>query len=107
MVKITFIEPDGTSKTVEATDGRSLMDAAVKNGIKGIQAECGGACSCATCHGYIEDNWIEKVGYAADDELDMLEFASDVQKNSRLCCQIKITSSLEGIIVRLPATQGM
>lgn len=107
MAKVTFIEPDGTQKTLEAVNGHSLMDAAVRNGVKGIQAECGGACSCATCHGYIENNWIEKVGFAEGDELDMLEFASDVQQNSRLCCQVKITADLEGIVIRLPETQGM
>lgn len=107
MTKITFIEPDGAEKTIDALEGHSLMDAAVRNGIKGIQAECGGACSCATCHGYIDNNWIEKVGVAEGDELDMLEFASDVQQNSRLCCQVKITASLEGITVRLPASQGV
>lgn len=107
MAKITFIEPNGTQKIIDAMEGHSLMDAAVRNGVKGIQAECGGACSCATCHGYIENNGIEKVGQAEGDELDMLEFASAVQANSRLCCQVKITADLEGIIIRLPQTQGI
>ncbi|MGJ7473643.1 2Fe-2S iron-sulfur cluster-binding protein [Pseudomonas fulva] len=106
MTRITFIEPDGTEKLVEAADGHSLMDAAVRSGVKGMQAECGGACSCATCHCYIDINWFDQVGVAEGDEEGMLEFAFEAKANSRLGCQVKVKPSLDGLIVRLPSSQG-
>lgn len=106
MTKITFIQPNGTEKTVDAADGHSIMDTAIRNGVKGIEAECGGAGSCATCHGYIEEPWLSLIEPADEDEEGMLEFAFEPQPNSRLCCQVKITSSLEGMVVRLPLHQG-
>lgn len=106
MTKITFIEPGGAEKSIEAADGHSLMDAAVRNGVKGMQAECGGACSCATCHCYIEGDWFEQVGAPEGDEEGMLEFAFEAKENSRLACQIKVSPSLDGMVVRLPSSQG-
>ena len=106
MARITYILHDGTEHTVEAEPGMTVMEAAVKNGIPGIAAECGGACACATCHVYVADAWIETVGKAQDMEQDMLDFASDVRENSRLSCQIKITPALDGLVVTTPSQQG-
>jgi 2Fe-2S ferredoxin len=106
MAKVTFIAADGSSKTVDAQIGSTVMEAAIKNGVKGIDAECGGACSCATCHVYVDDAWRAKVGPAQPTEEDMLDFASDVRENSRLSCQIKVTDDLDGLVVRTPKRQG-
>lgn len=106
MIKVEFINHHGESVIVEAEVGRSLMEAAVKNGVTGIQADCGGACSCATCHCYIGDDWFERVGAAEGDEESMLEFAYEVKDNSRLSCQIKMTEELNGVKIYLPAQQG-
>jgi 2Fe-2S ferredoxin len=105
MAKITFIQPDGSSQTVTADNGMTVMEAAKKNLIAGIEAECGGACACATCHVYVDDAWRAKVGKPAAMEEDMLDFAFDVREESRLCCQIKITDSVDGLVVRVPAKQ--
>lgn len=106
MAKITFIAADGTSSTVEANVGSTVMEAAIKHGVKGIDAECGGACSCATCHVYVDDAWTAKVGKAQPGEEDMLDFASDVRENSRLSCQISVTDALDGLVVHTPKRQG-
>lgn len=105
MTKITFIQPDGKSQTVDADNGLTVMEAAKLNNIEGIEAECGGACACATCHVYVDDAWREKTGKAADMEEDMLDFAFDVRDSSRLCCQIKVSDAINGLIVRVPAKQ--
>ncbi|WP_300587331.1 2Fe-2S iron-sulfur cluster-binding protein [Marivita sp.] len=101
MIKITFIEPDETEKHVEAEAGFSLMEAATRNGVQGIAAECGGQCSCATCHVYIEGDFFEKVGAAQDDEEDMLDFSDLRKPNSRLGCQVELSDDLDGIVVRV------
>lgn len=106
MVKVEFVTHIGESIIVEAEVGRSLMEAAVKNGVSGIQADCGGACSCATCHCYVGDDWFEQVGAAEGDEEAMLEFAYEVKDTSRLSCQIKMTEQLNGVKIYLPAQQG-
>lgn len=106
MPKITFIAADGTSRTIEAETGSTLMEAAIRNSVPGIDAECGGACSCATCHVYVDEGWMAKVGKAQPMEEDMLDFASDVRKTSRLSCQIKITDALDGLVVSTPKRQG-
>jgi 2Fe-2S ferredoxin len=106
MVKITFIDSDGTSRTVEAEVGSTVMETAIKNGIPGIEAECGGACACATCHVYIDEGWREKTGEASPMEEDMLDFGFDVRPSSRLSCQIKVSDDLDGLIVRTPARQA-
>jgi len=105
MAKVTFIQPDGTENTVEAEPGMTLMEAAVKNSVRGIAAECGGACSCATCHVYVEDAWREATGEPEAMEEDMLDFAFDVRPSSRLSCQIKLTEELDGLKVRIPEKQ--
>ena len=106
MVKVEFITHTGESISVEAEVGRSLMEAAVRNGVTGIQADCGGACSCATCHCYVSEDWFEKVGAAEGDEEAMLEFAYEVKDTSRLSCQIKMTEALNGVKIYLPEQQG-
>ncbi|MEO8419759.1 MAG: 2Fe-2S iron-sulfur cluster-binding protein [Hyphomicrobium sp.] len=105
MVKITFIQPDGSEQVVQADPGVTLMESAKLNDVPGIEAECGGACACATCHVYVDDAWREKTGAPAQMEEDMLDFAFDVRESSRLSCQIKLTPDLDGLVVRVPAKQ--
>jgi ferredoxin, 2Fe-2S len=105
MAKITFIQHNGSEETVEGHNGMSVMEAAVKNMIPGIDADCGGACACATCHVYVESEWMSKVGSRAQMEEDMLDFAFDVRDTSRLSCQIKISDALDGLRVRIPEKQ--
>jgi 2Fe-2S ferredoxin len=105
MAKITFIQPDGASQEVEAEPGITVMEAAKLNDVAGIDAECGGACACATCHVYVDPAWTDKTGKPNDIEEDMLDFAFDVRKESRLSCQIKVTPELDGLIVRVPGKQ--
>ncbi len=106
MVKIIYVEPDGTEREIDVEEGRTLMEGAVAHGVEGIVAECGGACSCATCHAYIEAAWIALVGEAEGDEAGMLEFAFEPGPHSRLTCQIEVTDILEGLRVQIPAQQG-
>ncbi|MDX2258162.1 MAG: 2Fe-2S iron-sulfur cluster-binding protein [Hyphomicrobiaceae bacterium] len=105
MAKITYVQPDGSSRTVDATPGMTVMEAAKTNDIAGIEAECGGACACATCHVYIDAAWREAVGKPSAMEEDMLDFAFDVREESRLSCQIKVTAALDGLKVAVPAKQ--
>jgi ferredoxin, 2Fe-2S len=105
MAKITFIQPDGTSQTVTVEAGLTVMEAAKLNAIDGVDAECGGACACATCHVYVDAAWLNKAGKPATMEEDMLDFAFDVQDSSRLACQMKVTAELDGLIVRVPPKQ--
>jgi 2Fe-2S ferredoxin len=105
MAKITFIQHSGASQTVDANPGMSVMEAAVKNAVAGIDADCGGACACATCHVYVEPDWVEKAGKRSDMEADMLDFAHEVRENSRLSCQIKVTDGLDGLTVKVPEKQ--
>ena len=106
MAKITYIEHDGTEHVVDVKNGLSVMEGAVKNNIPGIDADCGGACACATCHVYVGEAWIEKTGEPESMEEDMLDFASDVRPNSRLSCQIRVREDLDGLVVTTPARQG-
>jgi len=106
MPKITFIDAEGTSRDVETKNGTSVMEAAVQNMIPGIDADCGGACACATCHVYIDDAWAGKTGKAEAMEESMLDFAYEPKENSRLSCQITVSDALDGLIVRLPEFQG-
>jgi|SRR5262245_24769868 2Fe-2S ferredoxin len=105
MVKITYIQHNGASQTVEAQAGMTVMEAAVKNMVPGIDADCGGACACATCHVFVEPEWRDRTGSRSDMEEDMLDFAFDVRDNSRLSCQIKVTDQLDGLVVRIPEKQ--
>jgi ferredoxin, 2Fe-2S len=106
MAKITFRDASGREQSVDAQLGATVMEVAVKNGLPGIEAECGGACACATCHVYVDDAWLARTGKAQPMENDMLDFAFDVKPNSRLSCQIKVTAELDGLIVTTPAKQG-
>ncbi len=105
MPKITFIEHDGTSHEVDAKAGQTAMEAAIGAAVPGIVAECGGACSCATCHVYVDEAWADKVGGPSEMEEDMLDFAFDVRPTSRLSCQIRITDDLDGLVLRVPEEQ--
>jgi ferredoxin, 2Fe-2S len=105
MAKITYIEHDGKTHELEIAEGMSVMEGAVKNGVPGIDADCGGACACATCHVYVDDAWLEKTGSPSSMEQSMLDFANDVTDNSRLSCQIKVTKDVDGLVVRIPSSQ--
>lgn len=105
MPKITFIDAKGTAREVETTSGTSLMEAAVQNLVPGIDGDCGGACACATCHVYVAEDWAGKLADKDDMEESMLDFADDVQPTSRLCCQIRMTDELDGIVVTTPDSQ--
>ena len=105
MPKITFIDSEGASRDVETKAGTSIMEAAVQNMIPGIDADCGGACACATCHVYVAEGWAEKLKGKDDMEESMLDFAEDVQDNSRLSCQILMSDELDGITVTTPESQ--
>ncbi|MBC6403117.1 MAG: (2Fe-2S)-binding protein [Hyphomonadaceae bacterium] len=105
MPKITFIDHTGTSRNVEAKNGASIMEAAVQNMIPGIDADCGGACACATCHVYVDEAWTSSLKDKDDMEESMLDFAEMVQGNSRLSCQILMSDDLDGIIVTTPESQ--
>jgi 2Fe-2S ferredoxin len=105
MAKVTYIEFNGTEHTIEVRNGFTVMEGAVKNNVPGIDADCGGACACATCHVFVDPAWAEKTGKASAMEESMLDFAENVQENSRLSCQIKVTDELEGLIVRMPESQ--
>jgi ferredoxin, 2Fe-2S len=106
MAKITYIDHAGESRTIEAENGSTVMEIAIKNSIPGIEAECGGACACATCHVYVDEAWTEIVGKPSPMEEDMLDFGFDVKSNSRLSCQIKVSDQLDGLIVRTPERQA-
>ena len=105
MAKITYIEHDGTEHTVDAKVGNSVMEGAIKNNVPGIDADCGGACACATCHVYVDEAWRAKTGEKSAMEESMLDFAEGVEPNSRLSCQIKVSDELDGLVVRMPESQ--
>lgn len=105
MALVTFIDPTGTAHEVSVENGTSLMQAALDNGIDGIVAECGGACSCATCHCYVDSSWLAKVNEPSSIEKDMLECVIDPQENSRLSCQVFVSDELDGLVVTIPEAQ--
>jgi 2Fe-2S ferredoxin len=105
MAKITYVEFNGKEHVVDVKTGLSVMEGAVKNNIPGIDADCGGACACATCHVYVDENWADKTGSQSAMEESMLDFAENVEPNSRLSCQIKVTDELDGLVVRMPQSQ--
>ncbi|MCY4360835.1 MAG: 2Fe-2S iron-sulfur cluster-binding protein [Gammaproteobacteria bacterium] len=105
MPKVTYIAFDGDETTVDAKEGMSVMQSAVNNGVDGIVAECGGACSCATCHVYVDEAWFEKLPEAQTMEKEMLDFVMSPQPTSRLSCQIKVTAELDGLVVNTPESQ--
>jgi len=107
MPKITYIEHSGREHSVEVSAGLSVMRGAVDNNIPGIDADCGGECACATCHVYVDENWLAVTGLpeVGSQEASMLSFAALAQPNSRLSCQIKVSAALDGLVVRLPEGQ--
>ena len=105
MPKITYIENNGKSHTIEVANGLSVMEGAVQNNIPGIDADCGGSMACATCHVYVKEEWFNKLPKKEDGEDDMLDMAFEPKKNSRLSCQLMVTDQLEGLIVNLPEKQ--
>jgi 2Fe-2S ferredoxin len=105
MTKIVYIEANGTEHMLDVEPGLSVMEGAVRNSVRGIIAECGGACSCATCHVYVDEAWLDKLEPKGDMEEALLDAVVDLQPNSRLSCQLKVTDALDGLIVRMPAKQ--
>ncbi len=105
MAKITYIENSGTVHEIEVKNGLSVMEGAVNNLVPGIDADCGGACACATCHCFVDQEWLARTGDIGDMEETMLDFAEGRQANSRLSCQIKVSDELDGLIVKLPESQ--
>ena len=106
MTKINFKDHTGAVRTVDAENGSTVMENAIRNAIPGILAECGGACACATCHVYVDEAWRAATGEPSPMEEDMLDFGYEVRPNSRLSCQIKVTEALDGLIVRTPVRQA-
>lgn len=105
MPRITFIAADGVERTVQAKSGDSVMQTAIKNSVPGIDADCGGACACATCHVFVHPSWMSRLGEKSAMEASMLDFAQGVQSNSRLSCQIEVSEALDGLIVATPESQ--
>ena len=106
MTKITYKDSQGNSKTIEVEKGLSVMEGAIQNDIPGIDADCGGAMACATCHVYVEENWFNKLSKAEDAEVDMIDMAYEPKKNSRLSCQIIVSDELDGLEVTTPEKQS-
>lgn len=106
MVAVTYVEADGTEHAVDVDENMNLMEGATLNMVPGVEGMCGGICSCATCHCYIEGEWADKVDAAQPGELGMLETALYRKDSSRLGCQINVTEALDGIVVHLPPEQG-
>ncbi|MDB9706106.1 2Fe-2S iron-sulfur cluster-binding protein [Pelagibacteraceae bacterium] len=106
MPKITYIDNQGNSKTIEVENGLTVMEGAVQNNIPGIDADCGGSMACATCHVYVEEKWLDKLPKADDGEIDMIDMAVEPKKNSRLSCQLIVSDELNGLIVTTPAKQS-
>jgi 2Fe-2S ferredoxin len=105
MPLVTFITHDETEHEVHVPTGTTVMHAAIDNGVPGILADCGGACSCATCHCYVDEAWSGKTGAADDVEAQMLDFVMEPKDNSRLSCQIVVNDELDGLVIHLPASQ--
>jgi len=105
MAKITYVESNGKEHVLEVAPGLSVMQGAITNTVRGVIAECGGACSCATCHVYVDDAWVSRLNGTTEDEAALLEAVCDPQPNSRLSCQIKVTEELDGLVVRMPVKQ--
>ena len=105
MAKITYIENNGTSHTVDVAEGLTVMEGAVQNNIPGIDADCGGGMACATCHVYVKDEWFDKINKKSEGEDDMIDQAYEPKKNSRLSCQILVSPEIDGLEVHLPVKQ--
>ena len=106
MPKITYIDNQGSSKTIDVEKGLSVMEGAIQNDISGIDADCGGSMACATCHVYVKEEWLNKIPKADEGEVDMIDMAFEPKKNSRLSCQILITDELDGLTVTTAKQQS-
>ena len=106
MPKITYIEHNGKAHEIEVPNELSIMEGALQNNIPGIDADCGGACACATCHVYVDEKWFDKLQKKEDAEQDMLDMAFEPKKTSRLSCQITATDELDGLVVKMPSKQA-
>ena len=106
MSKVTYIEHDGNSHTIDIQNGLTVMEGAIQNNIPGIDADCGGSMACATCHVYVKEEWFNKIPKKEDGEEDMLDMAYEPNKFSRLSCQLTVSDKLEGMIVNLPEKQA-
>ena len=105
MPRITYAEKNGTRHEIELPEGISVMQGALNNSVPGIDGDCGGECACGTCHVYVDNAWLDKLGAIGDAEASMLSFADAARPNSRLSCQIRMSSELDGLIVGLPEGQ--
>ena len=105
MPKVTYVQQDGSTRTIDGAIGVSVMETAKKNGVPGIDADCGGGCSCGTCHVYVDPDWFTATGPPTALEEATLEFSVAVQENSRLSCQLKLSDKLDGLVVHLPTSQ--
>ena len=106
MPRIKYISSDGVENELDVENGKSVMQGALDNMLDGIEAECGGFCSCATCHCYVDEDWLDKLSEPSEAEKEMLEFTFDPMPNSRLSCQITVTEELNGLVVYLPREQS-
>ena len=106
MPKITYIDNEGNSKTIDVENCLSVMEGAIQNNIPGIDADCGGSMACATCHVYVEEKWLNKLPKAEDAEVDMIDMAFEPKKNSRLSCQLIVSDELNGLTVTTPSKQS-
>ena len=106
MTLVKFVDSSGAETDVQIDDGMSVMEGAVRGGIDGIDADCGGQLSCATCHVYVDDQWVSLMPQLSDGEDALLDLAADRRENSRLCCQILVRAELDGLVIHVPATQG-
>ena len=106
MPKITYIEHNGKSHTLEVANGLTVMEGAVQNNIPGIDADCGGSCACATCHVYVDKKWFNKLPNKESAEEDMLDMAFEPRSSSRLSCQLTVSDELDGLVVNMPSKQG-
>ncbi len=105
MPKITYIDSTGNQKTIDVSNGLSVMEGAIQNNVPGIDADCGGGMACATCHVYVKEEWFNKLPKAEDAEQDMIDTAFEPKKNSRLSCQLIVSDELEGLVVTTPSKQ--
>ena len=106
MAKINFITHEDTTHTVDVQNGLTVMEGAIQNDVPGIDADCGGGMACATCHVYVDEDWIDKLPAKEEGEEDMLDMAFEPKKNSRLSCQITVSDELDGLVVNIPSKQG-
>ena len=106
MAKITYIDNEGSSRTIEVENGLSVMEGAIQKDIPGIDADCGGSMACATCHVYVEEKWLSKLPKAEEGEIDMIDMAFEPKKNSRLSCQLIVTDEMDGLEVTTPEKQS-